>query len=218
MIARGKTRLTEIASAMKIEASKVSVYLNRLEKNFEFIERRLPFFAKPESNLGRYYLKDITLTFWFRYVYPNFSYIEAGAKEVVIKQIISDFSTYQGFIIEPMVQQMLIQEWDQGRLPLKGMPQFGRYWGKEAEIDIVVHDEKNKQLFLGEVKLNKKRVNKSLLVDFKQKAAKVKEFKHYKEIRFGVITLEKLSHEQQKLLKKQGFWFMSLEDWANNTR
>lgn len=221
LIARGKTRLTEIASAMKLEASKISVYLNRLEKNFEFIERRLPIFAKSESNLGRYYLKDITLTFWFRYIYPNFSYIEAGAKEVVIKQIIKNFSNYQGFIIEPIVQRMLIQEWDQGRFLFReGTPKFGRYWGKDVEdveIDIVISDEKNKQLFLGEVKLNKKRVNKKLFIDLEKKAIKVKEFKKYKQIRFGVVTLEKLNQADQKLFKKQGFWSRSLEDWVYNT-
>jgi len=218
LIARGKTRLTEIAGAMKIEASKVSVYLNRLEKNFEFIERRLPIFAKQESNLGRYYLKDITLTFWFRYIYPNLSLIEGGLGDLVIKKIQEDFSNYQGLVLEPIVQSMLMQKLKQGSLPVKGLPKFGRYWGAKAEIDIVIGEEdRREEILLGEIKLNNKRITKSLIADLKRKAGMVKEFKNYKKIKFAVVTLEKLSLEQKRMLKQEDVWFISLEDWASKT-
>lgn len=218
LIARGKARLTEIASAMKLEASKISVYLNRLEKNFEFIERRLPIFAKPESNLGRYYLKDITLNFWFRYIYPNLSWIEGGLGDILVKEVKKDFSNYQGLVLEPIVQHFLMQEYGRGRFPLR-MTKLGRYWGyKDIEIDVVAEDEKKKQLFLGEIKLNKKRVNKTLIADLRKKAREVKEFKEYKEVKFGVITLERLNQAQQKLLNKERVWSTSLEDWVSNTR
>jgi AAA+ ATPase superfamily predicted ATPase len=76
-LASGEKELGEIAGALRMEGGTVSKYLATLE-SLRLVRRRLPFAASPTARGGHWALEDPFLRFWFRFVFPFQSDLEAG--------------------------------------------------------------------------------------------------------------------------------------------
>ena len=89
-----------------------------------------------KSRRGVYRLKDNFLRFWFRFVLPNHSQLERGAKEVVFDTVISpDLDAFTSTVFEQACQQYFWRNGLNGKLPF--LPkQIGGWWQAEEEIDI----------------------------------------------------------------------------------
>ncbi len=155
LIASSKTSRSEIESILQ---KNISGHLERLEKEYAIIRTIKPIDAKPNSKLQKYEIVDNFLSFWFRFIYKYQSYIEAENYEALQRVIFRDYPTYRGKFLEKLFAELLKLQ--------KKYTKIGRYWerGNKNEIDIVAIDEENKELFIAEVKIDKKRANTNKLL------------------------------------------------------
>ena len=212
LISQGKTKLSEIANSIKLPTNTVNAYLDKLEKKFRLIEKRLPILEKPPARLSRYYLKDTFLIFWFRFVYRYLSWIEKGAENLLWQRIKRDFLTYQGQIFEEISRNLLFQKFLKGDFYFP-ITKIGRFWDKkgEVEIDIVALSEDKKAIFLGECKLNPKQINKTFISNFLNKSSHCS-FRKFKKKYLAIISFGKLNSYQKSFLKKAKIDFINLEN------
>ncbi len=150
LISSGKTSRPEIESILE---RNIGGYLDRLENDFGIVKKHKPVNAKPGSRLQKYKISDNFLTFWFRFIYSNWSAVETGNFDYIRKNIERDYSTYCGTMLENFFKELIASS---GQYNI-----VGSYWDRknENEIDIVAINEMEKQLFLAEVKLNKAKIN-----------------------------------------------------------
>ncbi len=162
-IANGNTSRSQIESILKMS---VGPYLQRLEKEFEIIQRIIPVLAKPNSRQVKYRIQDAFLSFWFHFVHRYRSAVEIGNFEFLQQIIQRDFSSYSGVWLERLFQEQLA---DTGKYNI-----IGNYWesGNKNEIDIVAISELDKTVLIAEVKRNPKRIR---LNQLKNKAIKLEQ-------------------------------------------
>ena len=162
-ITNGNTSRSQIESILEMS---VGPYLQRLEKEFEIIQRIVPVLAKPNSRQVKYRIQDAFLSFWFRFVHHYRSAVEIGNFEFLQKIIQRDFSSYSGVWLERLFQEQLA---DTGEYNV-----IGNYWesGNKNEIDIVAINELDKKVLIAEVKRNPKRIK---LNQLKEKTARLEQ-------------------------------------------
>ncbi len=203
-VAKGNTRLGHISNDTGIPPAKVGKYLSVLQQ-LHLIERRVPITekSKEKSKKGLYKIKDQYFKFWFKFVFGNNDYIEQNSQDLLIKEKIKpELNAFVGESYEEIVFQWVIKhDLFKGYL-------FGRWWDKEAEIDIVGIDRYKWKMLLGEVKwknLTKKQVVK-ILGDLEIKARKVN-LPMKKEY---FLVAKKLSGKRS--LQKEGYKVFDLDD------
>ncbi|MCL5961158.1 MAG: ATP-binding protein, partial [Chloroflexi bacterium] len=172
-IARGKTRPSEIASAVGMKsANRVSPYLERL-RDLRLIERRIPVADDPErpSRRSLYVLADHYLRFWYRFVEDNLSYIELGMQDLVLREKVlphlDHYVSKPGF--ESACAQFLWRQLALGRLPMQ-FNRLGAWWNDREEIDLVALDG-TRIVLVGECKWTETWVKLGDLGDLKRKAS-----------------------------------------------
>lgn len=172
-ISNGKTKLNEIKNFIKLKRTDITPYLRNLIE-VKMIKRVVPVTENIKSRLGRYYLVDNFLKFWFKYIYPNLSSIEEGIFDVdTIKR---DYTTYLGYIFENIAKEHLIKN------KIFNFQKIGKWWGhyrennqrKEVEIDIVALNEQTREILFAECKWKEKVNAQKVLVELKEKAKYVK--------------------------------------------
>ncbi len=162
-IANGKTSRSQIESVLEVS---VGPYLQRLERQFEIIQRIVPILSKPNTRQVKYRIQDAFLSFWFRFVHHYRSAVEIGNFKFLQHNIQRDFATYSGYWLERLFQEQLANS---GRYNI-----IGNYWeaGNKNEIDIVALNELEKIALIAEVKRNPKSIRLSRL---KAKASKLEQ-------------------------------------------
>ncbi|MBE0460497.1 MAG: ATP-binding protein [Candidatus Aminicenantes bacterium] len=204
-IAYGKTRLNDIVQETGLkERYKVNKYLSVL-RELHIIKREVPITEdKPhKSRKGIYLLTDPFFRFWFRYIFPNMSYLEEGDIDFVWKEKIKpDFDNFVGFIFEDICIQKLKSLNIVNKLPFKAKS-IGRWWDRNHEIDIVAFDDKGSFLFC-ECKWTAKKIGLNTLDDLRKKAEKFPDavIKYYGFFSKSGFTkeLEELSKERKDIL------------------
>lgn len=164
-IANGKTKLNEIKNFMKLRRTDITPYLRNLIE-IDFVKRIVPVTENIKSRMGRYYITDNFLKFWFRYIYPNMSAIEEGIFD--IRTIKKDYSFYLGSIFEDVAKQYLIKT-----KKLFRFTRIGRWWHKDKEIDITAFNEQTKQILFAECKWQGKVNARKILTELKEKSKSV---------------------------------------------
>lgn len=200
-IADGKTRLNEIAQETGIkDRHKVNKYISVL-RELHIIRREIPVTEeKPhKSRKGIYLLDDPYFRFWFKYVFPNMSYLEEGDIEYVWEEKIKpDFDSFTGFIFEDICIQKLKKFNKENRLPFKAK-NIGRWWDRTDEIDIVAFDDKGSFLFC-ECKWTNKKIGVNILSELQRKADK---FLGTREKYYGFFSKSGFTKELEALSKKR---------------
>lgn len=147
-------------------------YLSVLTE-LDLIEREVPVTEKnPErSKRGLYFIKDNFISFWFKFVYPNISYIESGHPEVAAMKIRENFiDRHVGFIYEKCCRERIWQLSADKLLPFE-VSKVGRWWdNRGTEIDVVAMAPDEKCLVLGECKFWKGPVGLNVLKELQEKA------------------------------------------------
>lgn len=172
-IAFGKTRLNEIVQDTGLKDSqKVNKYISIL-RDLRIVRREVPATEdKPyKSRKGIYLIQDPFFRFWFRFVYPNLSYLEEDDIDFVWKEKIKpNFESFTSFVFEDICVQKIKRLNSENKLPFKAKS-IGRWWDKEGEIDAVALGEKGAFLFC-EKKWTKKKLGVKELIDLQRKAGK----------------------------------------------
>ena len=183
MISVGRTSRSEIESIFE---KSIGGYLEKLEIEYDVIEKVKPIGSKKNGKTQKYRIKDNFIRFWFRYIYKNIRLVEDERFGLIKTIIKKDISTYSGPILEKLFIEIKGGNPDYGEI--------GTYWerGNKNEIDIVAINEINKVIEISEVKINKDKINISKL---KEKSRNlVRKFEEYEIVYEGLslIDIEKM--------------------------
>ncbi len=156
LIAAGAARLSEIGGRLGVPATSLSRPLARLV-DLGLVERRTPFGTPPrDSKRSFYVVRDPFFRFWFRFVDPNRSALEARQVDRVAKAIAAAWPGFLAAAWEDLVRSAL------PRLEIDGQrwASPASWWGagldgKPLELDLVAESAEQRGRFLvGEVKLS----------------------------------------------------------------
>jgi len=170
-------------------------------RELHIIRREVPVTEeKPhKSRKGIYLLDDPYFRFWFKYVFPNTSYLEEGDVDYVWKEKLKpDFDSFVGPIFEDICTQKIKKLNRAKQLPFKAK-NIGRWWNGKDEIDIVAMNDKGAFLFC-ECKWTGKKVGLNIVSQLQNKAVRFPEAKHRY---FGFFSKSGFTKELEELGKKK---------------
>jgi len=153
LIGQGCNRISEIATRIEKPVTSLTRPLQRLLE-LGLIRREQPFGVSPQSSKKTLYrIDDPFLAFWFRYVEPNRSRLEAGNIRPVAREIEKYLPAHRGAIWETLARRAV------PRLRIDGR-EWGaasRWWGgglhgNPLELDVAAESVDGKALLIGEVK------------------------------------------------------------------
>jgi len=180
-IASGFNERGEIKSYTGIEAGG---YLDKLENTYDLLYRYRPYLGAPKSRNVKYGLKDNFLNFWFRFIYKYRSAVEIGNLGYVRDKVAADYDTFSGWILERYFRQMYRE---------KGLYNIvTNYWEKDGsnEIDLIAANDADKEIVIGEIKRNHKRID---LHRLEEKSAVITRRHKDWSISFVALSLDNMS-------------------------
>lgn len=153
LIGRGSHRSSEIAGRMGKPATSLSRQLQLLV-DLELVRREVPFgFTARTTKRTLYRIADPFLRFWFRFVEPNRSLLEARRIAAVVREI------------GERLPMHVAENWEElARASVPHLEAFGKSWGEASrfwgagldrrpvEVDLVAESEDGSAVLLGEAK------------------------------------------------------------------
>jgi len=110
--------------------------------------------------------------FWFRYLFPNQSYLEIQEEDYVLEKIKKDFANFVALIFERACLDKIPMLAKEGKLPFKPN-KWGKWWTRNEEIDIVAYNDRTKEIIFAECKWSIKLVGLNVLRSLENKTKKV---------------------------------------------
>ena len=156
LIGAGCHRISEIAARLQKPVTSLSRPLQRLCE-LGLVRREVPSGSSEcDSKRTLYRISDPFLRFWFRFVEPNRSRLEARRVDRVSADIACDFPHHVGSVWEELARESVPllgcggYEWKPAR----------RWWGpgkdrQPMEIDVVAESEDGEAILVGEAKWSK---------------------------------------------------------------
>lgn len=214
----GNTKQVEIANRLGMPSTTLPRYLSTLER-LEYIEKIAPVTEPKRSKKTIYKIKDNFMDFWFKFIYPNRSYIEESNYKRFKEILDLYFEKHVSFAFEGICRDFLIKQNAKNLLPAY-LTKIGKWYGYyrdegqrlELEIDIVALDEKETGIFFAECKwqnLNTKDA-KRVLFDLQEKSKHV-DWNIEKRKEYFAIFAKKI--EGKEALRKSGFLVWDLDDY-----
>lgn len=203
-IASGATRQNQIAAKLGLSPTAIPQFLTELENKYGIIGRKQPIFSKQKLN-SSYFIADQLTAFWFRFIYPNLSFIESEQKEYVAEQIKKEFDRFKGFVFEDIVKSYIQKE---GKYM-----EIGSYWQRGGnEIDVLAYNPKTDSVLFGECKTNSNKVNIETAKMFLEKTTNApKNQAKNKELIF--FTIGNVSSKiKEEILQQTGIKVVNVED------
>jgi AAA+ ATPase superfamily predicted ATPase len=210
-IARGNSRISEIANFSKIQAKDLPKYLNVLMR-LDIVEKVHPITEKKTTKRTIYKIRDNFFDFYFRFVYPFKSELELGNTKKVMGIIKKDFNMFVGKKFEDISREFLYE------MNLKGLTPFrllniGTWWEKDKEIDAVAFNKEEKKILFCEAKwqdLSRSEAEK-VLEKLKEKAEAVEWLNKIRKEYFCLIG-KRL--KDKKDLREKNYLVFDLEDFS----
>ncbi len=143
-VARGYTRLSEIAGYTGIPVQHLPRYLSTLEL-LGLVERVTPLGSKR----GWYRVRDPIARTWFRIVEPLIPLIESGSTRRAVSHALEALEMLMGEVFEEVAVEYVKHLASVGRLSYTGI---GRWARRGVEIDLLAVDEENRVVHAFEVK------------------------------------------------------------------
>ena len=157
LIGSGCHRISEIAARLEKPATSLARPLARL-LDLGLVRRDIPFGSTVRnSKRTAYRLDDPFLRFWFRFVEPNRSRLEARQVAGVSREVAKGFPSHVAGVFEELVRASV----PQGRYLDRTWGPAATWWGRGSdrspmEIDVVAESEDGGALLVGEVKWTRK--------------------------------------------------------------
>ena len=154
-VALGNTKLGEIHQKTQIDKTKLSAYIKNLV-NLNILRREFPVTGsiKEQANVqrGLYQVTDNFFRFWFAFVFPNLSELEAGDSNGIWENAVEpSINSYTSRIFEDICRQYLRAKNRTKSLPFY-FTKIGRWWDKGNELDIMATDSNKQNYLVGECK------------------------------------------------------------------
>lgn len=204
-IAKGKTTVSEIKDYARMQRTDVSPYLAKLI-NTGFIHRELPLTEPVTSKIGRYYIEDQFVAFWFRFIYPNLSNLEEGIYSA--SNVRKDYPQYMGAVFEKICKQVLIELIRRGRL---SYDKVGKWWQKDSEIDVIALNAEKKEILFAECKWQDNVVPHQVLARLKEKTSYVRWNNEHRKERYAIFA----KSFKEKNLDEESVLLFDLKEIAN---
>ncbi|HEX3553325.1 MAG TPA: DUF234 domain-containing protein [Thermoanaerobaculia bacterium] len=174
LIGQGCHRISEIAARMGKPVTSLSRPLERLIE-MDLVLRETPFGTSARTSKRTLYrIADPFLRYWFRFVQPDRSRLEARQFATVAKDVAARFPHHAGEVWEEFA-----------RASVPALDRFGRTWGpagrwwgpgldhQPLEVDLVAESEAQDALLVGEVKWAAPDDPARLLEELERKAARL---------------------------------------------
>lgn len=210
-IADGLTKHNEIADRIGKPSSAVSPYLATLER-LRLIERVAPVTSRAagKRSVGRYFIRDPFLRFWYRFVLPNRSLLEIGERERVWTQRVApQLDEFLGLAFEGLCREYVRRH---GAETLGVVPsgEVGRFWSRDVEIDVLCRNVDGSHT-CGECKWTRKPVGERELEDLQGKAqALPADWRH--DLRFILFSRRGFTAALQTRAEGEGVHLIGLDE------
>ncbi len=132
-IARGRTKTGEVAGTLRLSASHTYRLLEKL-KALKYVELMKPLEPKQKTARAYWRILDPYFRFWFRYVFPNRSRLEAYRSGPVLEDINGDLNTYTGHIFEDCCRQWLLGY--SGIEAAQSCGTVGSWWSRDGQTEV----------------------------------------------------------------------------------
>ena len=206
-IVQGNTKFNEISQFSHISTSKLPKYLIILER-VGIIEKEIPVTERRiKVKRTAYTVKDNFFRFWFRYVFPSRTRIEMGMENEIMKEIKEDMERYVSRAFEGIVRETL---YGSGKYT-----KIGKWWRKDAEIDIVALNERNKEILFGEVKWRNRKIGCDVLDELMEKKELVKWNNENRKERFLIVSKSGFTKKCMERMDDEGIMHWDLKDIEN---
>jgi hypothetical protein len=193
-IGLGRTKFSEIIATTGLPATAMPGYLQTLV-NLRLVKKEIPVTERiPEkSKQGSYSLADSFLRFYFSFIYPNNSLIKGGNVDALFNQHGEVLMQLVAKAYEDTTGQFVVSAMNSGRLP--HFNQLGRWWSRNAEIDLVGLNEEDNSILFVETKWSSQPLRTDVLDSLVQKARQVewgspKRQEHYMLVAKGGFSNE----------------------------
>jgi len=135
-VATGSVSQREIAEATGLPQRSLHYYLRQLEE-LGYVRRVRPLTGSRKSKRRvRWTLEDPLLRFWFRYVFPNQSYVaHMGAARAYRDRVAPTVDAYFGGCFERLCREALPALY--AREGVTAAFEIGEYWDRDVQIDVV---------------------------------------------------------------------------------
>ena len=156
IVGSGVNRLSEIASRLGEPATNLSRPLAKLV-DLGYLEKETPFGESPKnSKKNLYRIADPFLSFYYKFVVPNRSFIELERRGPIDLSIENGFSGHVGYWWEHLCREAITGNTINGVL----YGEARRWWGKvkiddeweDVELDLVAESLDQKTILIGECK------------------------------------------------------------------
>ena len=152
-IAQGNSHMNDLHTSTQIEKTKLSSYLSNL-MDLGIVWREFPTEApvinQAKGHRGIYRLSDPFFRFWFRYVFPYLSELEAGDASSICSYVVKpdlDAFTYRPYTL--VCHQYLRELNHRNRLPFHFI-KIGRWWNKKERLSVMATDAAKKNFLTGD--------------------------------------------------------------------
>lgn len=202
-ISLGKHKLGEIINETGFDKGIVSRYLSILE-SLHITKREVPITEKmPEkSRKSLYLIDDNFVNFWFRFIFRNKSLLEEDKTAAVTAKIKKDLLELLARNYEKIASDIVKANIEKGRIPFK-LNEFGRWWDKQAEIDLIGLNSENNEILFGEVKWSVKPVGINIYADLKNKARLVEWGKKGRREHYCLFSKSGFTEDMKKMAKQE---------------
>ncbi len=208
-IALGNAKLNDISNFVGIEGKKVTRYLDVLQE-IGIVLRHVPVTEDPlRFRKGVYGIEDNFLNFWFRFVLPNRSRIELRDTKDLLANIMDSMPDYTSTTFERIAMEFL--QGLGGRLPAQ-FSQWGMWWDRENEIDVVALNRENLDILFCECKWQKRKVDTEVIKHLLNKAPLVKWFNEKRKEYFAFISKSGYTREAVEFAQDNGVLLFALKD------
>jgi AAA+ ATPase superfamily predicted ATPase len=168
-VAQGFSTNPKIAAHSGIPERSLHYYLQQLI-GLGYVARKYPLTgSKPVARNVRYILEDPLLRFWFRFVFPNLSFIQQMGPRRTLREIIRpQLASFFGYCFENLCREALARLYE--REGIRAAFTVGEYWDKEIQIDVVGLRDDN-WTDLGECNWGQVRSHKQLIAEIDRKVS-----------------------------------------------
>lgn len=188
-IAKGKTKLVEIANYSSIPATQLTKYITAL-LNLEIIEKeKLVTERKPKSKKVIYFINDNFFDFYFNFIEPFLPDLTIDEFESFEKNLKERFNQYVGKKFERLIREEVVRKCFR-------FEKIGKWWGairekgerKQIEIDVVALNERTKQILFAECKWKSKVNPEKICKELTEKTDYVQWHNEKREETFAVFA------------------------------
>jgi len=162
---KNRGAFNEIVQETGIQKNSLNKYLLSLQQ-LHILQKKLPVTANEQSKQGRYEITDQYVDFWFRFIFPNETFLEQDDKRTVQDIIWPGIDEYVSRPFERICREIILYD-------RSGYAKIGSWWYQHHEIDIVALNKQKKSIVFGECKWQKKKLDTSVYERLMEKKERV---------------------------------------------